>query len=765
MDRPAHRWALPRAAVAGLVVGTCLVALWALPDDAFDRYFSNVAQLLAAGAAAVTTALRARLTSGRMRATWAALSAACAAWTAGQLHWAWMDMSGQGIPFPSVSDVGFLAFAVLAAVGLVLYPAGGGLTARWQRCCDALMTSAAVGLISWQTTLGAVLAGASGGDPLASTLLLAYPVSDVLLIVLALLNLTRVRRARRPLVLVAVGLLSLSVSDSTFAYLQSVSSYDGGLVDLGWVFGFLFLCLAGTIGEAGAGSAAEHVRRRRRGLSAAYLPYVPVAVALLSSLAVTLAGQPLGGPEVATATVIIALLLVRQDLALRENTRLADALAAREAMLRHQAFHDGLTGLANRALFRDRLEHALVLHARTRHPLALVFLDLDDFKVVNDTLGHGTGDELLVRVAERLTGALRGGDTVARLGGDEFAVLIEDDGDPQEIAGRALEALREPFQVGGRSIEVRASVGVCALEPGDAAVGADELLARSDTAMYAAKRSGKSRVVNYTSGMCLEELAGGVLRDELRRAVQAGEITLAYQPIVALDTDRVVAVEALARWRSGGIDVGPDVFIPLVERMGLIDRLTLDLLDEACARVAVWSGTGGSDLAVHVNVAPSLLGRSAFVERVGELVARHGLGPGQLVLEVTENDLLEDAETAREVLDALRRRGVGVSLDDFGVGYSSLARLNALPLDSVKIDRSLLDQVDTDDRQARLLAAVVRLADDIGLPVVAEGVERPTQLEALRSLGCPLAQGYLLGRPGPATAVPGLLGGRSPVVL
>jgi diguanylate cyclase (GGDEF)-like protein len=764
MDRPAPRWAPPRAVVAGLAVGACLAAAWVLPEDTFNRSFSNVAQLLAAAAATVTTTLRAWLSSGRMRATWAALAAACAAWTGGQLHWARMDMSGQGIPFPSVSDVGFLAFAVLAAVGLVLHPAEGGLTARWQRCCDALMTSAAVGLISWQTTLGAVLAGASGGGPLASALLLAYPVSDVLLIVLALLNLTRVRRARRPLVLVAVGLLSLSVSDSTFAYLQSVSSYEGGLVDLGWVFGFLFLCLAATIGETGEGVAAPQPGRRRAVPSAAYLPYLPVAGALISSLVVTLAGQPLGGAEVATATVIIALLLVRQQLALRENTRLADALAAREAMLRHQAFHDGLTGLANRALFRDRLEHALVLHARTRHPLALVFLDLDDFKVVNDTLGHGAGDELLVRVAERLTGALRGGDTVARLGGDEFAVLVEDDGDPQEIAGRALGALREPFQVGGRSIDVHASVGVCVLGPGDAAVGADELLARSDTAMYAAKRSGKSRVVSYTSGMCLDELAGGgVLREDLRRAVHAGEITLAYQPIVALDTDRVVAVEALARWRSGGVDVGPDVFVPLVERMGLIDRLTLDLLDEACARVVAWSQTAGDDLAVHVNVSPSLLGRHHFVQRVGDLVDRHGLRPGQLVLEVTENDLLEDADSAREVLDELRRRGVGVSLDDFGVGYSSLARLNALPLDSVKIDRSLLDQVDTDDRQARLLAAVVRLADDIGLPVVAEGVERPAQLDALRRLGCPLAQGYLLGRPGPATAVRDVLGGRAPV--
>ncbi len=764
MNGTAHRCALPRTTVAGLVVGTCLVALGALPDDVFTRYFSNLAQGVAAAAAMVSTALRARRSSGRLRATWAALAAACAAWTAGQVHWAWLDMSGRGVPFPSVSDVGFLAFAVLAAVGLVLYPAGGGLTARWQRCCDALMTTAAVGLISWQTTLGAVLAGPSGGGGLAATLLLAYPVSDVLLIVLAVLNLSLARQARRPLVLVAVGLVSLSVSDSTFAYLQSVSAYDGGLVDLGWVFGFLFLCLAGTVAAAGEGTAGQPARRRRKVFSAAYLPYVPVAGALISSLAVTLAGQPLGAPEVATATVIIALLSLRQHLAFRENTRLTDALAAREAMLRHQAFHDALTGLANRALFRDRLEHALVLHARGRHPVALVFLDLDDFKVVNDTLGHGTGDELLVRVAERLTGVLRGGDTVARLGGDEFAVLIEDDGDPEEVAARALDAIRQPFQVGGGSLEVQASMGVCVLEPGDAAVGADELLARSDTAMYAAKRSGKGRVVSYTSGMCLEELAGESLREDLRRAVHAREVVLAYQPIVALDTDRVVAVEALARWRSGGVDIAPDVFIPLVERMHLIDRLTLDLLEEACARIAGWSEEGGEDLGVHVNVAPSLLGSRDFVRQVGDLVARHGLRPVQLVLEVTENEMPEDPEIAREVLAELRRRGVGVSLDDFGVGYSSLARLDALPLDSVKIDRSLLDRVDTDDRQARLLAAVVRLADDIGLPVVAEGVERPAQLEALRRLGCPLVQGYLLGRPGPATSVPDVLRGRASVL-
>ncbi|MGY1591554.1 putative bifunctional diguanylate cyclase/phosphodiesterase [Geodermatophilus sp. SYSU D00708] len=755
---PAHREAAARGVVlacAAVVLAWAAVAVWSL--DGPSPVASDLFQLGAAGAATGSTAWRSVRSAGRLRATWAAFALACAGWTAGQAYWTVEEVAGRLAPFPSPADAGFLAFPLFAAVGLLLHPADGGVRGRWQRTSDAVMTSAAVGLVSWQTALEAVVNGSTTNDPLETLLLVAYPVLDVLLVVLTLLTLARSRRRDADLLLVGAGLVALSVSDSAFAFLQSTSAYDGGVVDGGWVLAFLAIAAAGALSRAGAPGGAATARGR--GVRTTFLPYLPVAAALTSSLTVTMVGRPLGRAEMLLATVVITLLLSRQFVALRDNVRLAGELAGRETMLRHQAFHDGLTGLANRALFRDRLQHALQLHRRDLRPVSVVFLDLDDFKVVNDTLGHATGDQLLVRVAERLRDAVRIGDTVARLGGDEFAVLLEDGADTSATTTRLLEALRGPVSVGGRSLSVRASVGVSTLGASDATVDVDELLVRSDLAMYAAKRAGKDQVVAYTSGLNLLEVEEGELRERVRVAVAEREVTLEYQPIVELGTHRVVALEALARWRPDGVEVGPDVFVPVVERTGLIDELTVQLLGEACARVAGWSADRGAPVAVHVNVAPSSLAAPTFVATVGELVARHGLAPGQLVLELTERGLLPDPEAAERVLTRLRALGVGVCLDDFGVGQSSLARLRTLPLDSVKIDRSFLERSDSDPRAATLLGAVLRLARDIGLPVVAEGVERPGQLATLRGLGCPRAQGYLLGRPVPASAVPGLLAG------
>ncbi|MPQ97854.1 EAL domain-containing protein [Modestobacter sp. I12A-02628] len=748
----------PRAAVltaAALLLCAAAVTAWAPAGVMGDA--SNLLQLAATAAGTASAARRGRHSTGRTRWAWLALSAACACWGAGQLHWTWQELAGHGIPFPSVSDVGFLAFPVLAAAALLLHPAEGGRIQRRQRVLDALMTATAVGLVSWETALGAVVAADSEEDTLASALLVAYPVLDVLLLVLTVLILARTRTSRLPLVMVGAGLASLSISDSLFAYLQTTQSYAGGWVDLGWVAGFLLIALAGTAGGSPATAGPPTVAQRAPSASTAFLPYLPVVVAMVTTLALVVSGRQLSEGELLVSALLVGLLLARQYLTLLDNAGLTADVAAREAMLRHQAFHDGLTGLANRALFRDRLDHALALHARDMRPVSVVFLDLDDFKVVNDTLGHAVGDDLLVRVADRLVGAVRSGDTVARLGGDEFAVLIEDGGDPLEIGAKALDALRTPVVLGGHSLDVHASVGVCTLAPEDAPVPADELLTRSDTAMYSAKRSGKSRIVRYSTGMSLVELEDQELRGALRKAVQAREVTLVYQPIVEVGTGRLVGLEALARWTHAGQPVGPDVFIPLAERTGLIGRLTDDLLSEACTQLAGWSAGRDAPLSVHVNVAPTELVSTGFVTSVADLVREHALAPGQLVVEITESGIFADLELARQTVAALRALGVGVSLDDFGVGYSSLAQLNSMPLDSVKIDRSFLAHSDTDARQATFLEAVLRLARDIDLPVVAEGVERPAQLEQLRRLGCPLAQGWLLGGPVPAAGVPALL--------
>ncbi|SDP00365.1 diguanylate cyclase (GGDEF) domain-containing protein [Klenkia soli] len=750
------------AVVAVLVVLVgCQVASVSTQAEFFDRYVSNVVQLVAGLAAAATTAARARSATGRPRWSWGCLSAGTAAWSAGQAWWCWVQIvQGGEAPFPSFADVGFVAFPLLAGASLMLQPTSDGSTARTRRALDAAMTSAAVGLVSWVTTLGAVVAANTGNDPLVGALLVGYPMLDVLVIVLGTLTIARATTDRLPQALVTVGLIAFSVSDSAFAYVAAEGDYDGNLLDLGWIAGFLLIALAALCPASVA--APVQVSGQRAGEDtnrSDHLLYVPVAVAFAVTTVLAFRGRQLDGWELLTAGVVVALLLARQYLALRDNSQLATELATRESELRHQAFHDGLTGLANRALFLDRLDHALALHARDLRPVAVVFLDLDDFKVVNDTLGHAVGDELLVRVAERLTGAVRTGDTVARLGGDEFAVLLEDGGDPMPIAAKVSAALVPPFTLRGDVVEVHASVGICELDADDAPLAADELLARSDTAMYSAKRSGKDRIVAYSPGMSLAELQDAALRDALRTAIDDRVVRLHYQPIVELETGRVAGLEALARWRHEGVDVPPDVFIPLAERSGLMKELTADLLAAACARLASWTRGRPDPLSVHVNVAPSQLIAPGFVDTVAGLVASHRLPAGSLVLEITESGIFADLDAARRTVTELRGLGVGVSLDDFGVGYSSLAQLNAMPLDSVKIDRSFLAGVDTDRRQATFLHAVLRLAEEIGLPVVAEGVERPAQLTLLRALGCRHAQGYLLGRPVDAAEIPALLGG------
>ena len=489
-----------RAAVLGAVGGflACALAILLLPAVR-SELVSDVAQMTAAGVACLTTARYARgCRDPWLRAAWVLLSAACASWCAGQAYWTWAAR-GAAVPFPSAADVGFLGFSLLALLALLLHPAPGGPTARWQRAWDAVMTATAIGLISWCTTVAAVVTDSAGLTLLARTLLLAYPLGDVVLIVLVVLLLGRTRDARTALDLVGLGVVGLSVADSAFIYLAATDSYTSGLVDLGWLGGFLLIAVAGTCTPpAAAADEAGHVRDRDSRASTSLLPYLPVALASTVVLFGALTGRPLRPGEQVAGVVVVGALLARQYLTLRDNTRLAGHLAARERQLRHQAFHDALTGLANRSLFTDRLEHALRLHARDLRRVSVIFLDLDDFKLVNDTFGHAAGDQLLVRVAERLTGALRSGDTVARWAGDEFAVLLEDSGDPLDSAGRLLAALGVPFTVDGQTVPVHSSIGVCSLEPGNGPVSAEALLARADTAMYRAKRAGKNRVVQAT---------------------------------------------------------------------------------------------------------------------------------------------------------------------------------------------------------------------------------------------------------------------------
>lgn len=468
-------------------------------------------------------------------------------------------------------------------------------------------------------------------------------------------------------------------------------------------------------------------------------------------------------PDLCAHAPLLRLLAALLEQILRAED-LWDEAIAREAELDWRAFHDELTGLPNRAMFLDRLGHALDLHRRDLRPLAVLMFDLDDFKAVNDTLGHACGDDLLIRVAERVRGAVRPGDTLARLSGDEFAVLLEDGGDPVVTGARVLSALEAPFTIEATSIRIGASLGIAALPAAAEAVSVDTMLVQAEIAMYTAKRGGKGRLALYDPVMTVPEARDLQLREPLRHAIASGGIEAFYQPIVELDSGRVVAFEALARWTHDSEAVSPEVFIPIAARSGLLPALTDHMLELAGAQLARWSQQlGHQDLRVCVNVPPGLITDPEFPGKVADCIRRHALAPQQLVLEITEDALLTDLPAVRDVTHQLRAVGATLSLDDFGVGYSSLLHLQQIPLQSVKIDRGFTRDLGTNPRTERFMRALLALGRDLGLNVIVEGVECPAQADVLRRLGCTHAQGYLFARAAHPDDLRALLGLTAPL--
>jgi diguanylate cyclase (GGDEF)-like protein/PAS domain S-box-containing protein len=425
-----------------------------------------------------------------------------------------------------------------------------------------------------------------------------------------------------------------------------------------------------------------------------------------------------------------------------------------EDQLQHQAFHDHLTRLANRALLEDRIRHALERGARSASAQAVLFLDLDDFKAVNDSLGHSVGDELLVEVATRLRACVRPSDTLARVGGDEFALLMEDVDDVETAVGaarRLLAALAEPVVLGGREHVIRASIGVALNDgsgPGDVRERTERLLQDADLAMYEAKRQGAGHLELFAPSMHQAVTRRMQLKSELELGLQRGEFVIRYQPIMDLDGGAVAGFEALVRWEhpERGM-VSPADFIPIAEQTGLILELGDWVLHEACRQLAEWQREWPEERYVAVNVAGLQLQRDAFVEEVAAALRESGLAPRQLLLEVTETALIQDTEGNESRMIALRDLGVRLAIDDFGTGYSSLSYLRRFPMDVLKIDKSFVDHIAETGRDSALVEAMVKMGSSLDLRVVAEGIEDLGQLEALRTLHCALGQGYLFARP------------------
>jgi diguanylate cyclase (GGDEF)-like protein/PAS domain S-box-containing protein len=426
-----------------------------------------------------------------------------------------------------------------------------------------------------------------------------------------------------------------------------------------------------------------------------------------------------------------------------------------EKIIAFHAFHDALTGLPNRTLFRDRLRHAIAEARRRRKLIAVLFIDLDRFKLVNDTYGHLRGDQLLQRTASRLRKSLREADTLSRIGGDEFVALISDldaRQDAEAVAGKIVNELAAPLGVGAEEFQPTVSVGI-ALYPGDGA-NEEELIRNADLAMYQAKRRGKNGMAFFSpelSSLYAERLQ---LEHDLRGAIQRREFELYYQPIHNVRTGTVERFEALLRWRhpSHGL-LSPARFISIAEESGQIRELGEFVLDSACAHLARWRSAGAAALGISVNLSPRDFDRNDLVERVMQAARRHGLPASALELEITENVLIEDMDAVARRASLLRGEGVRIAIDDFGTRYSSLGYLQTLPISTIKIDQSFVRDLGLRSSSDSIVAAMIGIARGLSLGVVAEGVERTEHLESLQALGCEVMQGYLFSRPLPGPEV------------
>ena len=439
-----------------------------------------------------------------------------------------------------------------------------------------------------------------------------------------------------------------------------------------------------------------------------------------------------------------------------------------EEMLVHNAFHDGLTNLPNRALLLDRLQHALILSKRhTNYKFAVLLIDIDEFKIINDSLGHTAGDELLIQVGKRLTESVRRADTVsrprtsisdrpaqddtlARLGGDEFTILLDDVRDPVEavrVAERVQAELTAPFVINGQEVVISASIGIASSTGPH--VQAEDLLRDADIAMYRAKRAGKARCEVFDTAMHGTAVKRLKLETELRKALDQGEFRVFYQPIISLQTGQIRGFEALTRWQRPEGFLSPIEFIPVAEETGLIIAMNRQLLREACQDLLAWQTQFPSTprMTMSVNITPKEFAQPDFAGEMGKILKETGFDPGCLQVEIVETIAMGDAEKSGLVLAQLKALGVRLSIDDFGTGYSSLSRLRRIPVDTLKIDRAFIMNMDTDADNREIVRTIILLAHNLGLKVVAEGTETQRHIDLLRQLNCEMAQGYFYSRP------------------
>jgi diguanylate cyclase (GGDEF)-like protein len=739
----------------------------------------------------LVAAKRSAVVSSRLSLAWFVLASAQFCYTIGDVIWSVFETGLGQDPFPSLADGFYVAYYPLFLLGILLLPVKRLSRMNYLKSLIDISIVMLSALLAFSLyLLGPLVVSGSDESLLLQLLSLAYPMGDLVLLLALLMLLFRKPDGQHPtpLLLIVAGAAFLILSDSLYGYQSIIGNYTtGGLADLGWTIAYLLFTCAGVF-QALFVQPKTHQPRTLPALAnnygindrVIYFPYTWLIAAYLLLIQSYYYETLLDYSWIAIVVgAVIGLVLARQILTMTENNNLflelseAFSLVRRQTLnlrnlnqdlqieiserkraeekLAHDALHDSLTDLPNRSLFLNRLKHAIEVGKRRSYfSFAVLFLDIDHFKVVNDSLGHSAGDQLLLTVSHRLSACVRGSDTVARLGGDEFVILLEDSGgldDVIKVAGRIQEELQKPIDLGAKKAFVSASIGIISNLTGYSET--EDVLRDADLAMYHAKSQGKARYEIFSIEMRDRAITILELERELFSALERCELALDYQPIVSLSSERIIGFEALLRWRhpERGL-IAPAEFIPVAEKSGLIIPIGYWVLQEACSQARAWQikYPDWVDLTMNVNISGVQLNQPDFADQLAQILIATGLDGNSLKLEITEstylNSLQIDSDSIRKIGDI----GVGFQIDDFGTRYSSLSSLRDYHIQAIKIDRSFISKLREKDK-TEIVRTFIKLAHDLGVQTIAEGVETEEQLRSLKSLGCNYGQGYLLSYP------------------
>ena len=751
-----------------LIGGMCVVAVYfALPNETSQDIVYSV--LGTASVACILVGIR--LQRPKDRLSWYFLALAGTCFTLGDdASFFYNLVLHVSVPFPSFADALYLAGYPFLFAGVLRLTRNPNRSYRRENYADAAIVSMGALAISWNFLMNSYVHD-STLTTFGMLVTLAYPIMDIALLFVLFRALLFGESRRTFHKFLAAAMIVMFMGDFIYDLLVLHNSYDTGnpseaLFLLEYVLigvAALHPSVAGGTSEAEAADVVSdrQVARDRHRMPivivAGFIP--PTILVVATSLGGSVNVLVMAGLCIAVFAVICLRMIwligriSRQSLELEDNFRGLEAFQLKrdelEANLRHQAFHDELTGLPNRVLLRDRVKQALASTTRSGTAVALCFGDLDGFKTINDTLGHHVGDAVLVKVGALLESIVRPGDTVARIGGDEFAILIADVENPNaalEFAGRIVSVIHEAVEFEGDQAGISISVGVAFA---DSTTSAEQLISEADAAMYEAKTSRKNHVEVFEASMRARLFQHLDIASRFRGSLDRSEFFLNFQPIFSLGDRRLRGFEALVRWQHPTIGlVAPLDFIFIAEETGFIVPLGRWILFEACNQMAAWTALTDEPLTVAVNVSRRQLSSPLLVDDVRTALALTGVHPLQLVLEVTESVLMENPEQTASALTELRALGIRISVDDFGTGFSSLSYLQRFPVDVLKIDKSFVDPLnESEPASSALVTSIIGLAHSLSLEVVAEGIEREDQFERLIELGCDYGQGYLMARP------------------